>query len=556
LDQFPKENTLLYSRGTTTAWTLPPIASISSFSSFSSSVLFSLGANESREHSKICTSDSLNDVFLLKILSEFRQLFEAHAAVASKNQSEITKKIKRGGKLVKQVIESCQKQDNAIDSVERQLKKVDNLNTVVLQVNNVVKEILAKMEYIRFCINMLQLDKDDKPSTFSSLVASSSSLTSTVLPQEGSKLSETRRTYSNPNWTISVAMSRYFPKMTDFYHQHRPYNRSKSSRYASIRHLPEFDRGVYWKEAIGNVLGITLGDFLQYQQQAERYRQKLKSKKMSFSTENEQVSVQAAEDLKEMELESLFRLIIVDVPRTFIQMEHFSSTISSDSNGAWRTSTTTFSTTNELLSNKGEQLEEQKKLFQSHLTQVLEAFVIFRSDVGYAQGMSYVAGMLLNFMEPFDTFSCFANLLNSDFFVSLYKMDLNKLEKYLNIFSLLFAENLPQLYSYFLDTQISSEQYLLSWLSTLFCKSLPKRLSCQVWDELFSQGELYLFRTALGILRMFESTLMSLTFEECLQFLRELPADLKENKFFDSIESISIPDYIINLYNRISSDQS
>jgi len=55
---------------------------------------------------------------------------------------------------------------------------------------------------------------------------------------------------------------------------------------------------------------------------------------------------------------------------------------------------------------------------------------------------------------------------------------------------------------------------------------------------------------------MFESTLMSLTFEECLQFLRELPADLKENKFFDSIESISIPDYIINLYNRISSDQS
>ena len=84
--------------------------------------------------------------------------------------------------------------------------------------------------------------------------------------------------------------------------------------------------------------------------------------------------------------------------------------------------------------------------------------------------MSYVAGMLLLHMDKYETFICFCNLLNSHFFMSLFKMNLVELKKHFNIYDLLFAENLPALFDHFKKLQIMHEHYLLSWLSTIFSK--------------------------------------------------------------------------------------
>lgn len=40
--------------------------------------------------------------------------------------------------------------------------------------------------------------------------------------------------------------------------------------------------------------------------------------------------------------------------------------------------------------------------------------------------MSYLAGMLLIYMEPYEAFVCFANLLNSHYFASLFSMNVNE----------------------------------------------------------------------------------------------------------------------------------
>ena len=54
---------------------------------------------------------------------------------------------------------------------------------------------------------------------------------------------------------------------------------------------------------------------------------------------------------------------------------------------------------------------------------VLETFVCYRPDVGYVQGMSYLASMLLLFVhDPFDCFTCFANLLSHHFFYDFYSL--------------------------------------------------------------------------------------------------------------------------------------
>jgi hypothetical protein len=58
------------------------------------------------------------------------------------------------------------------------------------------------------------------------------------------------------------------------------------------------------------------------------------------------------------------------------------------------------------------------------LHRVLEAYACFRPDVGYIQGMSYLAGLLLLFVEDEATvFRCFCSLLQRHLFFDLFRVD-------------------------------------------------------------------------------------------------------------------------------------
>ena len=50
--------------------------------------------------------------------------------------------------------------------------------------------------------------------------------------------------------------------------------------------------------------------------------------------------------------------------------------------------------------------------------------MIFRPAVSYAQGMTYLAGMLMLHMDEEDAFVCLCNLMDNHLLASLFKMDL------------------------------------------------------------------------------------------------------------------------------------
>jgi len=64
------------------------------------------------------------------------------------------------------------------------------------------------------------------------------------------------------------------------------------------------------------------------------------------------------------------------------------------------------------------------------LREVLESYIFFRPDVGYVQGMSFIAAMLLLYVEPFEAFVCFSNMMNSAHFLPFYSMDLQHIHAY------------------------------------------------------------------------------------------------------------------------------
>jgi len=181
----------------------------------------------------------------------------------------------------------------------------------------------------------------------------------------------------------------------------------------------------------------------------------------------------------------------------------------------------------------------------------LEAFAVFRPAVGYAQGMSHVAGMLLLHMDKVDAFTGLCNLSNNHFFVSLFKMDIPEINRHVSIYDFLFSDQLPALYEHFRKLEIYPEQYLLSWLTSVFTLCLPFEVACKIWDQFISEGEIYLYRTALGIMRLFAAQLISSTLDDTLSLLKHLPQDLDQIDLLQSIEAIDVPPYIHNFLSKI-----
>ena len=57
------------------------------------------------------------------------------------------------------------------------------------------------------------------------------------------------------------------------------------------------------------------------------------------------------------------------------------------------------------------------------LHSLLGAYACYRPDVGYVQGMSFLAAILILNMEEAEAFVCFANLLNRPCHMAFFRLD-------------------------------------------------------------------------------------------------------------------------------------
>lgn len=73
---------------------------------------------------------------------------------------------------------------------------------------------------------------------------------------------------------------------------------------------------------------------------------------------------------------------------------------------------------------------------------------------------------------------------------------------------------------------------------TLYSKSLPLDLACRVWDVFCRDGEEFLFRTALGLLRLYQDLLLAMDFIHMAQFLTRLPDPVPAQQLFQHIAAV------------------
>ncbi|XP_075943198.1 TBC1 domain family member 14 isoform X3 [Anarhichas minor] len=258
--------------------------------------------------------------------------------------------------------------------------------------------------------------------------------------------------------------------------------------------LPPSVRGKVWSLAVGNELNIT---HELYSICLARAKEKWRSTP-AHSLETE------PEDPGSSDRESSLELIKLDISRTFPHLCIF----------------------------------QQGGPYHDVLHSILGAYTCYRPDVGYVQGMSFIAAVLILNLDTADAFIAFANLLNKPCQMAFFRVDHSLMLTYFAAFEVFFEENLPKLFAHFQKNSLTPDIYLIDWIFTLYSKSLPLDLACRVWDVFCRDNEEFLFRTGLGLLRLYQDVLTTMDFIHMAQFLTRLPDPIPAEQLFQHIAAI------------------
>ncbi|KAK4787224.1 hypothetical protein SAY86_011057 [Trapa natans] len=143
------------------------------------------------------------------------------------------------------------------------------------------------------------------------------------------------------------------------------------------------------------------------------------------------------------------------------------------------------------------------------LRRVLVGYSFRDSDVGYCQGLNYVAALLLLVMKTEeDAFWMLAVLLENVLVNDCYTNNLSGCHVEQRVFQDLLTKKCPRLSAHLEALEFDVTLVATEWFLCLFSKSLPSETTLRVWDVLFYEGAKVLFHVALGIFKMKEDELL------------------------------------------------
>ena len=258
--------------------------------------------------------------------------------------------------------------------------------------------------------------------------------------------------------------------------------------------LPPKVRGEVWLRFIGNPMGITQDFFMINVTKAQKLRLQLE-----------------AGDVEAVGKEGSLKFINTDISRTFHQMGYF---------------------------REGSPLNYQ-------LRDLLEAFTISRPDIGYVQGMSYVAGILLLNLEPYKAFVVLVNIISSPLLIPFYRLDQVGITRRCQMFRLLLRHNLPELTDHFETEGVKPGMFLIEWFLTLFARTLNQDLTTRIWDLYVMNGPVVLFQTGIALLKIVAPSLANEDLAGIMAVIGNIGSYISDGDFLvNYIENISIPQWI------------
>ncbi|XP_043194901.1 USP6 N-terminal-like protein isoform X1 [Amphibalanus amphitrite] len=171
---------------------------------------------------------------------------------------------------------------------------------------------------------------------------------------------------------------------------------------------------------------------------------------------------------------------------------------------------------------------ERYGIKQQALFHVLVAYSLYNSELGYCQGMSQIAALLLMFMDEEQAFWALSVLMTGELY-RMHGLFIHGFPKLLRLqahHDKIMKKYLPKLKKHLDKHGIDTSIYTLKWFFQCFLDRVPFPLALRLWDAYLLEGEVVLTAGAYMIMRMHRKTLLRLPMEDILDFLQaRLPRD-------------------------------
>jgi hypothetical protein len=143
------------------------------------------------------------------------------------------------------------------------------------------------------------------------------------------------------------------------------------------------------------------------------------------------------------------------------------------------------------------------------LTNVLKAFAMYRSDIGYVYGTHLVAGIVCMLLPPASAFVLLANLLNRPLPLAFLVHDQIAMQRAYVLSLATLQYKYPKLHDHLTSASVGlhPEEYLDPMFRCMFTYNLPHEHVARLWDVFVFEGDKALVRGAVAILGILESKL-------------------------------------------------
>nr|CAB3266830.1 TBC1 domain family member 1 [Phallusia mammillata] len=185
---------------------------------------------------------------------------------------------------------------------------------------------------------------------------------------------------------------------------------------------------------------------------------------------------------------------------------------------------------------------QQLRSGQLDLFNLLKAYSLVDPDVGYCQGLSFVAGIILMHMSSTEnSFKMLCHLMTAVGCRSLFLPDMAALRVSVYQLSRLLHDFHRDLYDHFEANDVSLMLFSTPWFLTMFASVLSFGFTARIFDLLFLEGKSALFKAALCLLNHHKHKILKEdTFEGIVCYLKnQLPnmetSEVQEilKEFFD-----------------------
>jgi len=187
---------------------------------------------------------------------------------------------------------------------------------------------------------------------------------------------------------------------------------------------------------------------------------------------------------------------------------------------------------------------------QKSLFNVLKAFAIKNKEIGYCQGMGFISGLFLSYLDEQSSFWLLEAVVQKHELAGFFKSTMPSLGPSFYKLFVLMKRYLPKLFDHFLNQRVQPSMYASQWFLTIFSVNFSFEILAKIWDIYLLEGIKTVYRFGLAVLRIKEKEFLEADFEGVMDKIKTMYGEIDSETLLKTAFSIKITNKILQTISK------